>query len=517
MLKLKPASLKWAIKHLSHEGDSDLFPDLFEISAIEKTFKEFLPDLLNIDLTNHSWDSGRKFIIPKDILSFRNATQLNPLDTLLMTGLLHQYGKNIERGRPPLISKKVFSYRFSPMPTGQMYGSTNHWRAFWEESKRRAQDRECSYVLVTDISDFYNQIYHHPLSNQLLNVGLPKMVVKVIENFLGQITQTVSRGIPIGPHLGHILAEASLIGIDSSLDTQNANYCRYADDFHFFCKTEKEAHIWGFRLAQILEKQQKLILQKNKTYIVEKTEFISTCNSMIIDRPINTAEEELIKVIKKYSNNNPYAIFSLSNLNPQELNLVDDAVIEALLTLYLESNPVNYSRIRWLLRRLTQCGAPGATNFVLENFEKLIPAIGDLTRYLISAAKNYSGEHKTAGKKILGILQDPLILSNEYFQVALLNLFSQVTRFNHINDVISLYEKSNLPTKREILLAAINSKMGSWISERKDDFANSDPWLKRALIFSTTVLPGDEGEHWLRSKKKRFDLLEKIVDRWANA
>ena len=134
---------------------------------------------------------------------------------------------------------EVFSYRFAPQPDGTLYAKNDSWKAFWTANLSKAQNY--SYIACLDISDFYNQIYHHTIENMLIDVGFPNEIKKSIMKLLENITQKMSRGIPVGPHAAHILAEMSLIPIDDSLTMRGIDYCRYADDIIVFATSEVDA------------------------------------------------------------------------------------------------------------------------------------------------------------------------------------------------------------------------------------------------------------------------------------
>src|SRR4051812_46179160 len=91
-LTLSKTSYDWAISHLISEGDTDLLPPLFELEAIQYNWENIVDKLVALDLSNHKWQDGRRFVVPKDQLAFRIATQLAPLDNLLLAALIKEYG-----------------------------------------------------------------------------------------------------------------------------------------------------------------------------------------------------------------------------------------------------------------------------------------------------------------------------------------------------------------------------------------------------------------------------------------
>src|SRR5690606_38589844 len=99
----------------------------------------------------------------------------------------------------------------------------------------------------------------------------------------------------------HLIAEMTLIPIDDSLSIKGIDYCRYADDIYVFCDDEKEAQITVYHMAEILDKQQKLILQGQKTEIFKSKEFVKICKKMLNDNPLNENEDQMIKALRKYT------------------------------------------------------------------------------------------------------------------------------------------------------------------------------------------------------------------------
>lgn len=275
MIQLSPDSVDWAILHIDKIGDSDLFPRPAELDAV-LALRDFTKTLLSTaDLVQLIPSAARRFIVPKDNLSFRRATQLNLIDSIILTAIVHQYGNLIEQRRRATHENRVFSYRFKPDQDGWLYDRNFDWTPFWNACSSRAS--QYSHALVLDISDFYNQIYHHTIENQLSELGLPNQVNKWFLQLLESLTAKVSRGIPVGPHAAHLLAEASLIPIDNSLIAQGIDYIRYVDDIVVFANSGIEARKHLYRIADILDKQQRLVLNKQ----AYTTSFLSRLSSLL--------------------------------------------------------------------------------------------------------------------------------------------------------------------------------------------------------------------------------------------
>lgn len=513
-MKISEDSINWAIKHLTEYGDTDLFPKPVEFEIISQEKVYVSNKLKEIEISDYNFHSSRRFVIPKDELSYRIATQLNPVDSILFSAILHEYGSLIENKRAS--KEQVFSYRFSPDSEGRLYSAESSWEKYWQKCKDKIDEYE--YVAYIDISDFYNQIYHHTIENQLIECEFPNQVKNFLMNLLGSLTQKNSRGIPIGPHIAHLLAELSLMPIDESLLMKGFDFCRYVDDYAIFTNSYEDARMVFYYMAEILDKQQRLIIQKQKSRIYSKAEYLSVCSRMLIDDPINETEEEILEIIKEHSDGDSYSIIKLSDLEPEDLEVLSYDNINNLLEEYIASTNPKFSRIRWLYRRLSQIGIPHAVDFSIQNMHKLIPAINDVCLYLASASLLYEDDWKDIGDDIFELLELPVIKTNEYFKIVLVNLFIRNRKLNHLPKLLELYRHSSDSIKRKVILTASQDSAKSWIRELKEDFDRFDDWNKYAYIISTSCLPIEERKFLLQSIREKLhkgSILEDILITWA--
>jgi hypothetical protein len=523
-MTLSESTLRWAIDHLLKESDTDLYPRPFELVVIAEMKETVIHQLSTVDINQYQWNSARRFLIPKDNMSYRNATQLNQVDTIILSGILYDFGNLIENKRQP--DDIVFSYRFNPTSDGTMYSNKGAWENFWRSCRdmiaspdgdeNYETDGSFSYVVTCDISDFYNQIYLHAIENQLISCGFPNQVQKRITELIKNLNISVSRGIPVGPHASHLLAEMSLIPIDNSLILQGITFKRYVDDFVFFCKDEKEARKRILQLAEILDKEQRLTLQRQKTHIYTDEEFLEHCNEKLLDDVEYDSESEILNIINDYTDGNAYQKIKLTDIEDEDLETLSEKNIVELLSEYLKEK--DYERLRWLYRRLTQLGIPHAIDFSIENFQDLIPAINDMCLYINSCAENYKSDWKVVGEQILELLNDDIVQNNTFYQITLLNLFVHNKDLNHIETLITLFRNTNEDIKRKILLSTINYPNASWIHQMKEEQIRFSEWTRRAYLIATKSLPADQKKFLHRdilSTLHDNQLLEKLILKWA--
>ncbi|MEA4914352.1 MAG: RNA-directed DNA polymerase [Christensenella sp.] len=514
-MKISKTSVEWAIKHIIKNNDTDIFPQPLEIQAIKEFPEDIINYLCGIDVNAYKWKDCRRFIIPKAENSYRIATQLHVVDSIMFAAIIYEFGQKIEKRRVPIEQNIVFSSRFKPKKSGTFYRDDVGWNSFWLHCEEMSHLYK--YATYLDVSDFYNQIYHHTIVQQLNECGIPNEVSSSIIRLLSSLTSKSSRGIPIGPHSSHMLAELALIPFDNSLQTRGIKYCRFCDDIVVFTEDDVEAKIAIYTIADILDKQQRLVLQQQKTRIMSNFEFELVCSDNISVTPINEAEQEIVQIFQSRSVD-PYSFISISSLTDEERSLLSKEKIESVINEALLGDK-NYSKIRWFYRRLSQVGTPNAIDISLVKFQVLLPALNDIMQYFASVAFLSKEKQPIIGEHLLAILDDRLVKSNDFFQICILNLFTVTNQFNNIARLVSLYDSASINVQREILLAAIPAKCSSWVSEHKEKYLTMSPWCKRAFILASSILPTDEKDVFLgkivKPSLSNDDVLEQSLIKWA--
>lgn len=511
-MTLQAAAVEWAIDFVQLHSDGDLFPKALEVAAIAAEKAHFVGQLAGADLGALPPGSCRRFIVPKDEFSYRQATQLDPQDSIVLSALIYQYGQQIEDQRLP--KTRVFSYRFNPSLPDGLYSGKTAWNSFWTTAARHAE--KSSHILYCDIADFYNQVYHHTVENQLISAGLPNQAIKWIIGLLESTTAGVSRGMPVGPHPIHLLAEATLIPVDNSLVAAGLRFIRYADDIVVFCKSERESRTALASIATVLDKQQRLTLQRHKTKIYSPTDFRGICTQMIEDRPINADEKSLLALIKKYSGGDPYKTISFSQISTADWSSISSESIRNVINQYVSSQPVDYIRLRWFYRRLAQIGHPGAIDVSLEHLDSLGPCFANICFYLASVQTIPAKDWKRVGSRLLQLLRTPEVKSSEYFRLLVLSLFTRNEHINHFAKLHRMFQASDPIIRREIILAARMNSALDWVRELKEDFPSMDPWQQRAMLFAVSGLAKDEKKFFI-GRQTLIRPFDKTLAKWAKS
>ena len=177
-----------------------------------------------------------------------------------------------------------------------MYGRGNPWKDFWTRSVIRAGKDQ--FVAIVDINDFYNQIYHHTVENQLDSSGVTSEIKCAPPKHPQACLQECIARVPCGPHASHILAEMSLIPLDDYLYLKGYSYSRFVDDIHIFCDSHELAQAAVYEVADFLDKSQKLSLNKQKTDVLTPEQFTQRASLMLVDNPMNQRKKRFSRSSK---------------------------------------------------------------------------------------------------------------------------------------------------------------------------------------------------------------------------
>ena len=250
-------------------------------------------------------------------------------------------------------------------------------------------------------------------------------------------------------------------------------------------------------------------MQRHKTKIYEKNEFQIYCDNMLNDNPINELEEEMINIINLYSAD-PYSAIEMSDINEVDREVFSEERIENILMSYLTENK-DYQRVRWLFRRLSNVGIDTGINLAVREINKLMPAINDVALYFASVAEESTVMLSETGESLLTLLNNPIIQSNDFFKITILNLFTNTNKFNNVQILVGMFNNATDYIKREIILAGYTSGLKSWIREVKQEYQSLGLWAQRALLIASELLPKDERKFFIQSIMQTQNNLSMII------
>jgi hypothetical protein len=528
-VRLNPASLDWALKHVETWGDTDIFPIPFEFEAIRAFWTAsalpkdaprqrvvFRDWLSRQDLLTWTFRAPRRCLSPKHQFGFRASTQLDPLDTLLYTAVVYEIGAELEAVRVPTAKGVVFSYRFSPDADGRMHDGNINYDSFRSRSVDLAGRNFEGWVVVADIADFYPRIYSHPLENALTEATTKSEHVRFLKSMLSHLNQSVSYGIPVGPSASRLLAEVAIADVDAALMSEGLVHTRWVDDFRIFCDSERAAYSALAFLANTLFDHHGLTLQQHKTYIQPAMKFLD-------DNVASEAQKERLALSQKFEaiveglGLASYEPIDYDDLDPAVQAMIDALNLNGILEEQIGSpEPLDVPITRFILRRLAQVDDDSATELVLKSVRRLYPVFKDALAYLTGIRSLDLAGKKAIGTALLDFIDKDVVGHLDHHRAWILSTFTRDADWNNADRFVPIFNGYGDPlTRREVIFALGRAGRSEWFKGRKKSYEEFDPWQKRAFLTAVSCLPGDEAKHWYRSIAPQLDELEKAVVDWV--
>jgi len=235
---------------------------------------------------------------------------------------------------------------------------------------------------------------------------------------------------------------------------------------------------------------------------------------MIADRPISAKEDFVLKLINKYSGGNPYKNIYYGDIDDDDWSSIPDGIISGIIEEYLSQKEIQFDRLRWFYRRLTQLGHPGGVDVSLDNIDKLAPCFANVCIYLGAVQKIPIDKWIHIGEQLLFLLQSDTVENNEYFRLLLLSLFTKNKHINHFASLARYYQSSESFIRREIILSAKQNGAVDWLREQKESYIGMDAWQQMAFIFSIRNLPADERKFFIRRFSYPRSTMD-VLSSWA--
>jgi hypothetical protein len=269
---LSEESVGWALEHLIRRCNNSLFPVPFEHLVIKDRSPEFAGQAQRINLSEHVMIGHRQLSVPKSSAGFRLGTQLDPLDAIILTAVGYELGEHLENARIPTSEGIVFSFRFSPTHNGDIWDPLIRYSQFLERTHELAVTRNTEVIVETDISAFYHRLTPRLISATLERLGVRRKQAAAVSRLLDSLE---IEGLPVGPSVSAIFAEAVLTPIDLHLLASGISFARFNDDYRFFCKSDVEARQVLQLLHDSLARTAGLTIQDSKTKIIEKVKYVT--------------------------------------------------------------------------------------------------------------------------------------------------------------------------------------------------------------------------------------------------
>ncbi|MBU0779876.1 MAG: RNA-directed DNA polymerase [Alphaproteobacteria bacterium] len=182
---------------------------------------------------------SERLLAPAGSNGFRITTKIHPFWNLYLNGLGFAIAEAHEKTR----SSRVHSYRLSS-DENYLFDKEHSWRTYKEATLLEASLNSDGCVVVqTDISSFYEHIYHHRLENAVKDLCDAKSTVAVqVDRLLSKMSSGRSFGLPVGGQCARVLAEVMMNPIDHSLSDAGLVWHRFVDDFTLICASQQDAY-----------------------------------------------------------------------------------------------------------------------------------------------------------------------------------------------------------------------------------------------------------------------------------
>jgi len=498
---IKESSLEWALLHLTRYYDSDFFPRLFEFDAIKNDWINVKKYILTIDLERYAATSPLVFLAPKPNGNFRVVHQLDPIDSLIFTALIYENSSLIESFRIPEFKNIACSYRIKPDTNGSFFEkNSTGYQVFTNSAEKLSEVFKTGFVLVCDITDFYNQIYLHRVNNVYNEAGT--LIGKVLESFLSSLNTNISKGIPVGPTASIIIAEAIMADFDKKILSYTDKFTRYVDDIYIFFNTIQEAKTVLHDLTKYLYTNHRLVFSSDKTTILTSFEFQENYlkNDETIEKhAIHAKLEELAS--GDYS---PIEELEFEELEDDDKFKVRSEAYKELFSEAIKFGKVDLGLMRHLLRQAGRYKVRTIIQDIFLNFNNLLPVLREIVIYF---------DRVLTDRVVLEYeMEFSNLLLNEYLHLPFVNMWIFTLFQNKSFNAIPLeIDYSKIIRIREQAFIALRKQDTVWLKDKKDGLDTLGFWDKRAILFAASILSLDEMRHWLGLETSKGDIVNKAI------
>lgn len=499
MTTLTDQALEFARAHISKYYDSDFFPKPREYDAIWHSWDDVKKELSSKNVSKFWVTPPRAFPVPKPTGDFRVVHQLEPLDAIIYTALAFEIAGAIEMARVPADEKVACSYRFN-RADGNFFSGGTGYGDFIGQTEALAEQHE--FVLVTDITDYYNQIYLHRLNNAVEHADQAlKSVGDDLESFITKLNSKSSQGVPVGPAASIVMAEAVLIDVDEYIKNQGAAHTRYVDDFRIFGDSVEQLRRLQQDLTLYLYENHRLVLSGAKTEIRNAAAYVE-------QQLHNPYAEEKIELFQSLEVFNPYT----EDVEEIEVAVEDENELLVARLVYVVKRILEFQKLdiglaRSAVRRARRHKVVEVLEPIIDHLELFAPVINDVVLYFEEILRDDTAH--TLCQKFIALIDSQVLDLDivRYWvewhlcghQIYLSN--AQIYRF-----------VTRTPFFVNRARAAITGANLAWVRDQKAELHHLGSWERRALLDSARVLPGDEREHWLKLTEGSSPVL---IDKWV--
>ena len=281
---------------MMHDARDDLVPDPLAYEDFI-AMKHSVVDRVRSRLAaGYEPSSLLRMDVPKSELAFRPGSVPLIEDRLAYTALVGSFAAKLDEALEA--EDVVPSHR---VLTGRKKSLFKFGVRQWFKFQDLVRDGYCEggyrYLLVTDLTAFFDHIDHDILISQLRSVGVRETSLALLRTMLKHWSGGKSIGIPQGLDPSSLLGNFYLDPLDKSMVRSGYSYMRYVDDIRVFASSRSElkrAMLHVVRLTRDLG----LHVQTGKTKIYEGSTILDIVNARqaeiaAIDYHLDYGEDDL--------------------------------------------------------------------------------------------------------------------------------------------------------------------------------------------------------------------------------
>lgn len=505
----KDDAVKLAIDSILRDGCSDITSEELELRLVKEFRDDFEAEIkakLNRGNVYEMEYRPLQFILtPKNryVFDYRKAAIITPSCLAKFLAIVFQYAEKVEGARVPVSENVVFSCRFSPNEDG-VFSKDTGYSSWKEETKRRAKNPDCKFVVSCDIAAFYDRVNIHRIESTLLSIGIDPALVKLTNDLLLFWSRKDSYGIPVGNVASRILAEAALIDIDQYLISENIIFTRYVDDYRLFAPSLIVAQEWMNKLTTRLFRDG-LMLNTGKTQIKSAQTDHRDDEELVSEEKDDEHAEAVLKTITKLTGGynriarrfimpaaEKHEVFAKINLEEELSLLSSQAIVEFSGIQKIVIAALVQKRFGLLLEIAKIC-----TNYLygLDYFIDMLVKNADFVP---------ESERARLADMYASMIDSGELYSFEWHCASVAKLLSHPAYFRK-NALIQIYKSPAKDVSTYASMVSLEGLKGhltrSEFKTIREYFDRSDEWEKRRLLFLSDALPDEERKAWGKAVK----------------
>jgi hypothetical protein len=187
---------------------------------------------------------GISYSVPKANFTIRDSIHIGALDRIVYQALVDRIIAVID----PCFSSSVFSHRLrNPGAKWIFHSSVSQWKQFSDAVKTRIRARRGSWLVVTDLSQYFELVKFRCLKRQLEQIPGEKLTpelkrcVDVLMECLRAWSPYEGYGLVQNVDASSFLGNALLDGIDKLMEKDGYATIRYMDDIRIVVRSEADA------------------------------------------------------------------------------------------------------------------------------------------------------------------------------------------------------------------------------------------------------------------------------------